>query len=619
MKTLIAIAMLIAMCTNARADAPLAYQTIQPSKIVMGESAILRITSLDSELQNAKVPEVAGLSFEVLGHSRSMEFINGTASESSSLIVRVTPQLAGIFSIPGLTPKSQPLILEVDADRNSGNLPLTLDGKAPRPPPPPAPKTANAAGIHFVADGSAFVQLKMPKRGVYVGESVPVDIIVGVRPGLVTALNGLPTIKGGDFTLNNLSRQPERQEEILDGKPFLTMTWHSVLAAVKAGDFSLTVETPLTVKISNRPSEDAAFANLLGGPFLQNFYNGIVPREMTVESLPADLHVLPLPTDGRPADFSGAVGAFKISSDVSSVKAAAGDPLTLRLHVAGTGNFDRVDSPMLDRIEHWKTYPPKSSFTPADPVGYKGEKIFEQPLIASQIGEQTIPGLSFSYFDPETRHYERAQTAPIQVDIGTSLADNSLKSPTVAKNGDAGTAHAGDSHTGASNPATAVLKADHPPTRDTVNSLIPLYLQPRFLVIPAALALLLAGGLIGMRRKPRRAVHNAALELALARLNSAARSGDSPAFLDAARALLLQDLAHRWQMPPQQITTEELAARLGSDSEDICRLFALADEAKYSRYDSGSTDFSHWLQIVNRQLSQRATPLPQATASQVTS
>jgi hypothetical protein len=606
MKTLLAIAMMLALCTFARADAPLAYQTIQPSKIIMGESAILRITSLDSELENAKLPEVSGLSFEVLGHSRSMEFINGTASESSSLIIRVTPQLAGIFSIPGLTPKSQPLILEVDTDRNSGNLPLTLDGKSPRPPPPPAPKMASAAGIHFVAGGSAFVQLKMPKRGVYVGESVPVDIIVGVRPGLVTALNGLPTIKGGDFTLNNLSRQPDRQEEILDGKPFLTMTWHSVLAAVKAGDFSLTVETPLTVKISNRPSEDAAFANLLGGPFLQNFYNGVVPREITVESLPADLHVLPLPTAGRPADFSGAVGAFKISSDVSSVKSAAGDPLTLRLHVTGAGNFDRVDSPMLESIEHWKTYPPKSSFTAADPVGYKGEKIFEQPLIASQIGEQTIPGLSFSYFDPETRHYERAQTGPIKVDIGTSLADSSLKSPTVAKNTDAGAAH----------PATAGLKADHPLARATVDSLIPLYLQPRFLVIPAALALLLAGGLIGLRRKPRRAVPNPALALALARLDAAARSGDSPAFLDTARALLLQDLAQRWQMPQQQITTEELAARLGSDADEIRRLFALADEAKYSRYEGSTTDFSRWLQIVQRQLSQQATASQPPTPSQ---
>jgi hypothetical protein len=465
MRALFVIAVFLALGGLARADAPLAYQTIQPTKIVMGESAIMRITSMDSELTNIKVPEVSGLSFEVLGHSRAMEFVGGTASETSSLIIRVTPQIAGIFSIPGLTPKSQPLILEVDKDRNSGQLPLTLDGKEPRPPPP-APKAANAAGIHFVADGSAFVQLKMPKRGVYVGESVPVDIIVGVRPGLVTALNGLPTIKGGDFTLNNLSRQPERREEILDDKPFLTMTWHSVLAAVKPGDFSLTVETPLTVKISNRPSEDAAFANLLGGPFLQNFYNGIVPREMNVESLPTDLHVLPLPTAGRPADFSGAVGEFKISSDVAPAQAAAGDPLTLRMHVSGAGNFDRVDSPMLDHIDHWKTYPPKSSFTAGDLVGYKGEKTFEQPLIASQTGEQTIPGLSFSYFDPETRQYQRAETAPIKVDIATSLADRSFKAPASAQNA-GGAAAAGAAHPGAAaDRGMAGLKADHALTGD---------------------------------------------------------------------------------------------------------------------------------------------------------
>jgi hypothetical protein len=380
------------------------------------------------------------------------------------------------------------------------------------------------------------------------------------------------------------------------------MTWHSVLAAVKTGDFSLTVETPLTVRISNRSSEDAAFANLLGGPFLQNFYNGIAPREMTVESLPAELHVLPLPSAGRPADFSGAVGAFKVSSDVSAVKAAAGDPLTLRMHVTGSGNFDRVDSPMLESFEHWKTYPPKSSFTAADPVGYKGEKIFEQPLIASQIGEQTIPGLSFSYFDPETRRYERAQTAPIKVDIGTSLADSSLQSPALAQNADAGAAHAAAGNSGA-----GALKPDHPLTSDTVNSLIPLYLQPRFLIIPAALALLLAGGLIGMRRLPKRAAAKA-IELALERLDAAARAGNSPAFLDTARGLLLQDLAQRWRMPPEQITTQELDARLGSDAADISRLFALADEAKYSRYDGDTPDFSRWQQIVRRQLTQQATP-----------
>jgi hypothetical protein len=517
------------------------------------------------------------------------------------LIVRVTPQLAGIFSIPGLTPKSQPLILEVNTDRNSGNLPLTLNGQAPRPPPPPEPKAGNAAGIHFVADGSAFVQLKMPKGAVYVGESVPVDIVVGVRPGVVTSLNGLPTIKGGDFTLNNLSKQPERQEEILDGKGFLTMTWHSVLAAVKPGDFSLTVETPLTVKISTRASEDAAFANLLGGPFLQNFYNGIAPKEITIESLPTSFHVLSLPTAGRPPDFSGAVGAFKISSDLSTLKAAAGDPVTLRMHVTGAGNFDRVDSPMLDHLDEWKTYPPKSSFSAADPVGYKGEKIFEQPLIASQTGEQTIPALSFSYFNPETRRYERAQTAPIKIDIAAALADSSLKAPA-----DASDIHAGVAGRGPARSSIAGLKADHAPASSTVDTLIPLYLQPRFLIIPAALALLVAGGLIGLRRKPNRASSQAA-ERALAQLDAAARSGDTSTFLDAARALLLQDLAQRWQIPVEHITAEELDSRLGADAGEINRLFALADEAKYSGYEGKSPDFSRWLHIVRRQLGTEVT------------
>jgi hypothetical protein len=431
----------------------------------------------------------------------------------------------------------------------------------------------------------------MPKRAVYVGESVPVDIEVGVRPGVVTSLNGLPTIKGSDFTLNNLSRQPERQEQVLDGKPFLTMTWHSVLAAVKPGDFSLTVDTPLTVKISSRPSEDEAFANLLGGPFLQNFYSNIVPKEITVTSQPSELHVLALPISGRPADFSGAVGAFKVSSDVSAVEMTAGDPVTLRMHVSGSGNFDRVDSPMLDRIDHWKTYPPKSSFSTTDPIGYKGEKTFEQPLIAAQTGEQTIPGLSFSYFDPETRRYERAQTEPIKVTVDASRADGSLKAPSEAK---PDTRLARGSGEG--------LRPDHAST-PSYSSLIPLYLQPRFLALPATLALLFAGGLLGLQRVPRR-VASRATQRALASLRALARAGDTSAFLVEARQLLLRTLSQRWEIPAEQITAAELGARLGNDAEDIGRLFALADEAKYSGGAARGADFSRWLQVVSRQLAQ---------------
>jgi hypothetical protein len=155
-------------------------------------------------------------------------------------------------------------------------------------------------------------------------------------------------------------------------------------------------------------------------------YNGIAPKDITIGSAPSALKVLPLPTEGQPKDFDGAVGDFQVSSDISPASVAVGDPLTLRLHISGTGNFDRVDSTMFDHLDHWKTYPAKSSFTPSDPVGYQGEKVFEQPLIAAQPGEQSIPGLEFSYFNPNTRRYERAQTQPIKVTIAASLASGSL-------------------------------------------------------------------------------------------------------------------------------------------------------------------------------------------------
>jgi hypothetical protein len=364
-----------------------------------------------------------------------------------------------------------------------------------------------------------------------------------------------------------------------------------VLAAVKPGDFSLSVDTPLTVKINARSPEDMAFAAWLGGPFLQSMYNGIAPKEVTITSPSSELKVLPLPTEGRPKDFSGAVGDFQVSSDVSPVRAAEGDPITLRLHVSGTGNFDRVDPSMFDHLDHWKTYPAKSSFTQGDAVGYKGEKVFEQPLIAAQAGEQSIPGLELSYFNPATRHYERARTPPIKVMIATSLADSSLSAPAEAQNPNGA----------AASQFAQGLRPDHPLPRSSMNELRPLYFQMPFLALPAALALILAGSWFVVRPNPARSTSKAT-ERTLAQLAAAARRGDSSSFFDVARNALLQSFAARWQLPPDQVTFAELKSRLGMPGEDIEQLFALADEAKYSDHEPGSTDFQRWLGLIRSQL-----------------
>src|SRR6202035_601871 len=171
----------------------------------------------------------------------------------------------------------------------------------------------------------------------------------------------------------------------------------------------------------------------------------------------------------------------------------------------GAGNFDRVDSSMFERLDRWKTYPAKSSFTPSDAVGYKGEKVFEQPLIAAQPGEQTIPGLEFSYFNPNTQHYERAHTQPVKVMIAASLADSSLGALAGAQSLDG--APMTQSPRG--------LRPDHPRPQRSVSEIRPLYFQAPFLVIPATLALILAGSWFAVRPNPARAISKSA-ERALA-------------------------------------------------------------------------------------------------------
>jgi len=588
-RVIVAIFCLLAPVNYVTAQEELAYETIQPSHIRLGESATLRVTSLSGELKNVTLPAVSGLSFEEIGRSQGLEFVGGTSLPSSSILIRVTPQMAGIFSIPGLTPKSQPVVLDVvNADDVSA---LGAPKRAVTPTPPLVTTAPLPKGVELKAGGAAFVHLVIPRHEVYVGESVPVDIEVGVRPGIVTSLNGLPTLNGGEFTLNNLSRQPERRDKVIDGNPFLVMTWHSVLAAVKPGDFSLSVDTPLTVKINSRSAEDMAFAAWLGGPFLQSMYNGIAPKEVTITSPSTELKVLALPMEGRPKDFSGAVGDFQVSSDISPARAAAGDPLTLRLRVSGAGNFDRVDPSMFDHLDHWKTYPAKSSFTPGDAVGYKGEKVFEQPLIAAQSGEQSIPGLELSYFNPNTRRYERAHTPPIKVTIATSLADSSLSAPVEAQspNGAAASRFAQG------------LRPDHPSPQISTSELRPLYFQVPFLAAEATLALILAGSWFAVRPNPARATSKRAART-LAQLDEAARGGDSSSFFDVARNALLQAFAARWNVSPDQITSAELRSRLGTVGEDVERLFALADEAKYSDHQPGSTDFRRWLNLIRGQL-----------------
>jgi hypothetical protein len=596
------IAVYFAMNSQALADAPLVYSTIEPAQITLGETAIYTLTNLGDSTDSVALPAVSGLKFEVLARRRQIEFINGTTVPSSLIIVRVTPQVAGIFTIPGVTPKSQPLVLQVNAPSSSASSSRPGSNLAPYRAPILSGATM-PKGIHLTEDGSAFARLNVPKREVFVGESVPVEIQLGIRSGFVSSINGLPRLTGDDFTLNNLSHTPDRSEEMLGGEPFVLFTWRSVLAVVKPGRFTLSAETPITVRIRTRPRKESILDDQFGDPFLQNIFGATVPKDINVTSPPTELKVLALPQQGRPSDFHGAIGEFSIESDISPATADAGDPLTLRMRVTGSGNFDRVDSPMLENVDQWKTYPPKSSLNSSDPTGHRGEKIFEQPLIALKPGVQTLPALTFTYFDPSTRRYATARSVPLSVKISPSLADSTV-SP------DAGTVASA-----ATDKYGSGLRPDHAIGVSFAQTLTPLYLRRWFLAVPSLLALAFAGGWFAARRRmaPNRKSaksHRAALKAAkrvLADMEAAARRGDVAAFFDVARTAMQEVLAANWQMTLEQVTTAEVLDRVGQEEQEIRQLFTLADESKYSGHKLGSIDFARWMRMVSlRLLTKRA-------------
>lgn len=584
-----------------------ALQSIEPSTIPLGGSAQLTITAIGSEMPAITPPMVPGLEFLAVGQSQQVQIINGVTSARTTVTYQVTPQQAGVFSIPSALPGAEPVVLTVT--RGNGGAPPAPNGSGQgaqgQSSSLPADSTRQGAA------GAAFVRLRLSKHELYVGEMVPVDIQVGARDGMVASLNGPPTLNGDAFTLSKLPENPTRTEEVVDGKPFIVFTWHTALVAVKPGTLSLTVDTPLTVRVRTPGRPDggffsgSGFEDLFNDPAFQNFFGTSTQRDVTVSSAPETFTVLALPTEGRPADFSGAVGKFTVSSELSEDKASQGDPVTLRMRVSGEGDFERVSSSMLHDADGWKTYSPTATFKPEDEIGYRGSKLFEQPLISTQPGDRTVPEVSFSWFDPATRRYEQAHTEPLTVEITPAPGGAAVAGGPPAAPGDAPNPGIGD--------AGQAWRPDHPDGGGRIGTLRPLYFQPAFMALPPLVLIALSTAWM-WRRRAQRPIKAARVEpfmppsvdLLASEMDEYAAAGNVRSFFGAARAALSKVLASKWGVPLPQVTTDEVVSRLGSDGE-VTRVFMLADEAAYSNLKLSPLDFRQWKRIVLRNVGEGAT------------
>ena len=90
---------------------------------------------------------------------------------------------------------------------------------------------------------------------------------------------------------------------------------------------------------------------------------------------------MPLPTEGRPTDFGGAIGNYQMQVEASPMNLKVGDPLTVKVRIFGEGSLEAIQMPSIDHWTDFKTYPPNARTEASDPSGLKGSRFFEQVVI----------------------------------------------------------------------------------------------------------------------------------------------------------------------------------------------------------------------------------------------
>jgi len=134
-----------------------------------------------------------------------------------------------------------------------------------------------------------------------------------------------------------------------------------------------------------------------------------VSRRTLRRTIPVTWHpfeVLPLPEEGRPADFSGAVGEFSIESTATPHSPAVGDIVvwTLRLNGSGRLNGATFAAPEPDasifRVYQGDAPEPEDGTVAATAMR----------IVPLSPGDCALPAAKFAFFNPSTGQYEVAET-----------------------------------------------------------------------------------------------------------------------------------------------------------------------------------------------------------------
>jgi hypothetical protein len=537
------------------------------------------------DVEAPRLPQFPGFDV-VAGPSVSTQFqwINGRASSSKGFTYVLVPQKPGSYTLGpvevragGKTYRTQPVAVTVTsgssrpATRRSFD-PFGDESSMPRRPP---------------GGNDVFVTAEIDSRRAYPSQQVTLTYRLFTQVGVTgLQLQESPPLNGFWVEEMEVATNQRGERKLVNGREYL-----EYLVKKQA----LFPNTPGTLKI---PSVTFAIAARTGGDFFGIFGQSETIYRKTDELA---LEVLPFPSQGRAPNFSGAVGSYNLTASLDRNEAATGDAVTLHVKLAGRGNLKMVPDLTLPQLPDFTIYSSKQAANTRLLEGrwIGGEKAWEYVLVPKAPGEQTIPPLSFRYFDPERERYETLTTLPL-----------ALKVARAADGGGAITGLSGIGKQSLTRQGTDInfikLSAGSiSPQRPPAYGSLWYY---ALLAVPVAMNI----GLLIYQRERRRqssdivlARSRKARRSALARLNGSVKAGrtDPRRFYDEAAAALSGYLGDKFNLPEIALASDNLDRTLsekGVRTETIKETLACLQECDFGRFVSASAAPDKMRDLVRR-------------------
>lgn len=295
-----------------------------------------------------------------------------------------------------------------------------------------------------------FIKVNVDKQNIRVGEQVTATYKLYARIPMQVGISKLPSLNGFWTQDFELPKQPKPQEEIVDGKKYQVFTLKkSALFPQQTGKLVLDpAEAEGTARIIQQVRQRNPFADMFDDPFFRQsmggslsmsdpFFNDDIFSSMAYKDIPVHLKSQPvtvnvsaLPDKDAPADFGGAVGNFTINAKMDKDHLTTDDAASLQLTINGSGNFKLIQAPKLQLPNGLDTYDPVTVDTiTSRSTMIGGSKIITYSITPRTPGDYTIPGIAFSYFNPQSGTYNTLHTQPFHLQVKPGKHYN----PTVAK------------------------------------------------------------------------------------------------------------------------------------------------------------------------------------------